>query len=183
MRPKVFQSVSVRIRPGRTVVNARDIDVPAAALGVLGEEVELHTDLRDLDRIRHDREAGIGEHPLGDIGGLLALAGGASLEELEAVVIVVGGLEELLLAEDLDRTEPGSLALGVEPSLRNLAVLRIEIETESAPTGALRCDECRSRPEERVEDDVAFVGVEIDQPPWQLHGEWCRMLGAEPIRD
>ena len=63
------------------------------------------------------------------------------MEELEAVVIVVWGLEELLLAKDLDRTELRSLALGVEPSLRDLAVLRIEIETESAPTGALRCDE------------------------------------------
>ena len=38
----------------------------------------------------------------------------------------------MLLAKDLDRTEPGSLALGVEPSLRDLAVLRIEIETEAA---------------------------------------------------
>ena len=43
-----------------------------------------------------------------------------------------------------------------------------------------------TRANERVEHDIAFVGVEVDQPPRQVDGERCRVadfrgrLGIDP---
>ena len=142
------------------------------------QEVELHPNLWDLHRSLDDLETGFGEHTLSNIGRLLSFGGGPGLEELLAVGIVVGDLEEGVLTNDLDGSQTGPGSLCFNPRLGNLAVFGIEIEPEPTTTGALSGNERGTRTQERVEHTIAFIGVEIDQATRKLYREGGRMLHA-----
>ena len=67
---------------------------------------------------------------------------------------------------------------GGHPGPGDLEVVRIEVVAHVATARARRRDHRGARAEERVEHDVAPVGVEVDQPLGQLDGERGRV--ADP---
>ena len=173
----------VRERPG-------NVDVPLAANGRVGyEKRELQAQVATGHARPHDLEAGFQKQGLGYVGHLLAgrrgpvqdvvggplpFAGG-TVHRVEQAALGDRGAGQVAASPRLraDLVQPSTFV--VEALLGKRHVAGVQVVPDSPAPGPEGGHKRAAGTQERVQHQVVAIGVEVDQPSGELHGEGSRV--------